>query len=166
MVAPQSRRVAAAPVFSLFLRLFGLPVCARACHSRAVSLHASKASCSQTRACASFGGSVGRPRCSRILRTTTPSLIHAINLRRPPQWGQSQASFAKTRRRSSAHVDLVAPSLQVVIELALDTTRQAAAKAGCAGASDERLEMRDQKALQHAALWLAAAPLWRTVVAW
>jgi len=47
--------------------------------------HMSKASSSLTRAGESRGGSVGRPRWSRSFRTTTPSLISAINLRRPPQ---------------------------------------------------------------------------------
>lgn len=37
------------------------------------------------RAGASAGGSVGRPRCARILRTTNPSVSSAISLRGPPQ---------------------------------------------------------------------------------
>ena len=56
---------------------------------------------------ASRGGSVGRARCVRIFRMTGPSVRNAINLRVPPQWGQSNTPISNTRRISSAHVERV-----------------------------------------------------------
>ena len=52
------------------------------------------------------GGEQGRSRWSRILRTTSPSVIIAISLRAPPQSGQVRTSTANTRRRSSAQRSL------------------------------------------------------------
>ena len=64
-----------------------------------------KSSCSRGRAGAGRGGSVGWPRCPRILRTTMGSVSWAIRRRGPPQCGQVRTSTAKTRRRSSAQVE-------------------------------------------------------------
>jgi hypothetical protein len=47
-------------------------------------------------------GELGSSRWSRILRTTSPSVIIAISLRAPPQSGQVRTSTANTRRKSSA----------------------------------------------------------------
>jgi len=58
------------------------------------------------RAGAIGGGELGSSRWSRILFTTSPSVIVAINLRAPPQWGQVRTSTANMRRKSSAQVDL------------------------------------------------------------
>ena len=51
---------------------------------------------------ANAGGSVGRPRCRKILRTTGGSEINAIRRRREPQLGQVSTSTWNTLRRSSA----------------------------------------------------------------
>ena len=48
---------------------------------------------------------MGSPRWARILRTTMGSVSCAIRRRGPPQCGQVRTSRAKTRRRSSAHVE-------------------------------------------------------------
>ena len=55
--------------------------------------------------------------------------------------------------------------MQVAIEVALDEAGQATAKAGCADASDEGLQMREQHAVKHTALRLSAMPTRRAVVA-
>ena len=52
------------------------------------------------------GGELGRPRWSRILHTTSPSVIVAISRRGPPPSGQVRTSTANTRRRSSAQRSL------------------------------------------------------------
>jgi hypothetical protein len=59
------------------------------------------------RAGARTGAAVGRPRCSRILRTTVPSVSSAMSRRFPPHQGQLSTSISKTRFRSSAQEALV-----------------------------------------------------------
>jgi len=54
-----------------------------------------------------LGASVGSPRCSRILRTTRPSVRNAISSRSPPQCGQVKTSIENARSMSSAQVERV-----------------------------------------------------------
>lgn len=63
---------------------------------RAASCQASSGS-GGARAGAGAGGSVGRPRCVRIMRTTWPSVRNAIHRRGPPQCGPISTSPSMTR---------------------------------------------------------------------
>src|SRR5207247_7507831 len=49
------------------------------------------------------GGSVGRPRWPRILRSTSVASIVAMTDMRPPHRGHARTSRSKTRRIKSAH---------------------------------------------------------------
>src|SRR5207249_4450094 len=49
------------------------------------------------------GGSIGRPRWPRILRSTSAASIVAMTDMRPPQRGHARTSRSKTRRIKSAH---------------------------------------------------------------